>query len=562
MLEILTEHNTLWRRVWRFVALLWAALLLPCVATAQSHGVIRTAEAGKDGDSMAVVITLNPEMLEMADRSTLTITPCIAAEGDTVTLPSIHVMGRVPYYRYVRHDDMGLPVMPGDNVIWDKRRYRPFVYVNKVGYRDWMLHGSLLITLTERDGCGETVATSGERKDLSQMTVVPARSTMEVITSALADRLSIRFPLDSVTIHPELGNNASELEKIRKGLERVSRDSSAVLKRLTVKGYASPEGRYDHNAFLAQGRTQSIADYVVHRFGVDRSQVQVEYEPEDWEGLTAWLRDAPESVLPHRSELIAIATSTMEPDEKEREMKTRYPEEFRYIVRNAMPTLRHTDYRIEYNHRDMVEHLGETDTVWHIRPAGVVPTPVAPRVKTFRTVMAVKTNLLFDVALAPNVEVEFTLDKKYRWSLMAEYWTPWYVWHHNSRAYEIQTWGLELRRWNGKCRERRPALTGSFWGLYAAFARYDLEWNSTGDQGEAYSLGITYGYSWPIHRHWNFELSASIGAFYGPRRHYDGEFNDTHLIWKHNGTTFFAGPTKLKASLVWLIGKKRKEAKR
>ena len=120
MLEILTEHNTLGRRVWRCVALLWAALLLlPCVATAQSHGVIRTAEAGKDGDSMAVVITLNPEMLEMADRNTLTITPCIAAEGDTVTLPSIHVMGRVPYYRYVRHDDMGLPVMPGDNVVME-----------------------------------------------------------------------------------------------------------------------------------------------------------------------------------------------------------------------------------------------------------------------------------------------------------------------------------------------------------------------------------------------------------------------------------------------------------
>ncbi len=541
---------------------LCGVLLLSCVAAAQSFGVIRTAEAGKDGDSVAVVITLNPEMMEMGDENTLTISPCLAAQGDTVALPSIHIMGRQPYYRYVRHDDMGLPVKAGDNVIWEKRRYRPFVYVNKVGYEEWMLRGALLITLTERNGCGDTVATSGERRELAQMTVVPAQSTKEVITSSLADRLSIIFPLDSVTIHPELGNNGRELEKIRAGLERVRQDSSAVLKRLTVKGYASPEGRYDHNAFLAQGRTQSIADYVAEHFGMSRDQVQVEYEAEDWDGLTAWLREAPESVLPHRSELLDIATSTMEPDEKELEMKTRYPQEFRYMVRSAMPQLRHTDYRIEYIHRDMVEHVGETDTVWHARLAGVVPTPTAPKVKTFRTVLAVKTNLLFDLAPAPNVEVEFTLDKKQRWSLMAEYWTPWYVWHHNSRAYEIQTWGLELRRWNGKCRERKPALTGTFWGAYAAFSRYDLEWNSSGDQGEAYSVGITYGRSWPIHRHWNFELSASIGAFYGPRRHYEGEFNDTHLIWKYNGTVFYAGPTKLKASLVWLIGKKRKEATR
>ncbi|MBO7645717.1 MAG: DUF3868 domain-containing protein, partial [Prevotella sp.] len=153
---------------------LWAVLLLPCVAIAQPNSVIRTAEAGKDGDSVAVVITLNPEMLELADENTLTLTPCIAAQGDTVELPSIHVMGRKPYYRYVRHDDMGLPVRAGDNVIWTKRRYRPFVYVNKVRYEKWMLGGTLLITQTERDGCGATVATSGERRELSQMTVVPA----------------------------------------------------------------------------------------------------------------------------------------------------------------------------------------------------------------------------------------------------------------------------------------------------------------------------------------------------------------------------------------------------
>ena len=542
--------------------LLSSLLLLSCVAMAQSLGVIRTAEAGRDGDSVAVVLTLNPEMLEMPDENTLTVSPCIAALGDTVVLPSIHVMGREPYYRYVRHDDVGLPVRDGDSVIWAKRRYRPFIYVNKVKYEEWMLHGVLLITLSERDGCCNTVVTSAERKELAQMTVIPAQSTKEVITSALADRLSIMFPLDSVTIHPEQGNNRSELEKIRSGLERVRKDTSAVLKRLTVKGYASPEGRYDHNEFLAKGRTQSIAEYVMQHFGMSSDQIEVQYEAEDWDGLAAWIRETPTSVLPHRSELLAIATGMMEPDEREAEMKRLYPQEFRYMVRYAMPQLRHTDYRIEYVHRDNVEHVGETDTLWQMRLAGVVPTPVATRVKTFRTVMAVKTNLLFDAALAPNVEVEFTLDKKQRWSLMAEYWTPWYVWHHNSRAYEIQTWGLELRRWNGKCRERKPALTGSFWGAYAAFARYDLEWNSSGDQGEAYSVGITYGHSWPIHRHWNFELSASLGAFYGPRRHYEGEFNDTHLIWKYNGTVFYAGPTKLKASLVWLIGKKRKEGTR
>ena len=40
---------------------------------------------------------------------------------------------------------------------------------------------------------------------------------------------------------------------------------------------------------------------------------------------------------------------------------------------------------------------------------------------------------------------------------------------------------------------------------------------------------------------------------WGPQRHYHGEFNDTHLIWKYNHNLFYVGPTKLKLSLVWLI---------
>lgn len=175
---------------------------------------------------------------------------------------------------------------------------------------------------------------------------------------------------------------------------------------------------------------------------------------------------------------------------------------------------------------------------------------------------ALKTNLLFDVLLAPNVEVELPLGTKNRWSLMAEYWTPWYVWRHNSRAYELQVWGLEARKWLGKCRERRPKLTGTFLGVYAAYGRSDFEWNSVGDQADFGSAGVTFGHSWTISRHWNLEASVSAGVVLGERRHYNGEFGDTHLIWKYNKTLFYAGPTKAKISLVWMIGKKTKEGSR
>lgn len=178
--------------------------------------------------------------------------------------------------------------------------------------------------------------------------------------------------------------------------------------------------------------------------------------------------------------------------------------------------------------------------------------------QTFRPILALKTNLLYDLILAPNIEVELPLDQRCRWSLMGEYWNPWYRWKRLDYAYQIQGGGLELRRWfSPRCDGSRPFLSGQFWGVYAAAARYDLEYDQTGDQGDVFSGGLTYGYSLPIGRCWNLEMSISGGVVAGQRRHYNAEFESTHLIYKYTKNLFYAGPTKLKLSLVWIIGKKK-----
>ena len=141
-----------------------------------------------------------------------------------------------------------------------------------------------------------------------------------------------------------------------------------------------------------------------------------------------------------------------------------------------------------------------------------------------------------------------------RWSLMGEWCSPWYVWQHNSRAYELLQVGLELRRWTTpRCAPCRTVLTGGFWGLYALVGKNDFEWRSKGNQGEFLSGGVTLGHSWYLGRHWNLEASLGLGVAWGERRHYHGEFSDTHLIWRETHNTFYAGPTKLKLSLVWLL---------
>lgn len=43
--------------------------------------------------------------------------------------------------------------------------------------------------------------------------------------------------------------------------------------------------------------------------------------------------------------------SSLDPDAKEAKIKRTYPEEYRFLLQNCYPALRHTDYRIDYTIR-------------------------------------------------------------------------------------------------------------------------------------------------------------------------------------------------------------------
>ena len=190
--------------------------------------------------------------------------------------------------------------------------------------------------------------------------------------------------------------------------------------------------------------------------------------------------------------------------------------------------------------------------------------------RTYRPIVAVKTNLLFDAALAPNIELEIPMGR--HWSFMVEDWFPWFRLGHNTagdsnkyyrsdqrptrHSYEVWTLGAELRWWFAPgCRRSIPYLSGTFVGIYGAGGKYDVEYRSEGYQGEFTSFGLTLGHSWPLSRHWNLELSASAGYVGGPQRHYIAEFDDARLIFHNYDRLRYIGPTKLKISLAWLLGK-------
>ena len=180
---------------------------------------------------------------------------------------------------------------------------------------------------------------------------------------------------------------------------------------------------------------------------------------------------------------------------------------------------------------------------------------------TYKPLFALKTNLLFDAVLAPNIELERWIGRKQQFSIMAETWFPWYRWHNNERAYEIFYAGGELRWWFKRKQNNissRP-LTGHFLGAYAGGGLYDLEWNTNGHQGEYFTTGLTYGYACHLTRNFNLEFSISAGYVGGPYRSYEAHCNNELLVWCKNSNFNYFGPTKAKVSLVWILGTHKKE---
>lgn len=223
-------------------------------------------------------------------------------------------------------------------------------------------------------------------------------------------------------------------------------------------------------------------------------------------------------------------------------------------------TFRHMDQL--FTILSIMPHTIETDTLTFLQSGKTMypqRNPVAASCRR-RPLLALKTNLLFDAALMPNVEIEEPVGK--RWSVNGEYAFPWWQFDRGKYCMQVLMGGLEGRYWLGsrKSREDREVLTGHFLGLYAGGGKYDLQWGEKGYQGEFFiAAGVSYGWATRIARHLHLEFNIGIGLLRTDYRHYHARDNYQTLLWQENGKYTWFGPTKAKISLVWLLNRRVKK---
>jgi hypothetical protein len=134
---------------------------------------------------------------------------------------------------------------------------------------------------------------------------------------------------------------------------------------MTIEGYASPEGRQSHNAMLSEKRTEALEKYL-QRTGMTKGiRMEAYGRGENWDGFLKYLRE--HNDVPQYSKILSIATNnSLNADEKETAMRRQAPEGYRYCLKNVFPSLRCTNYNVEYVVRPFT--LEESEQVFETRP--------------------------------------------------------------------------------------------------------------------------------------------------------------------------------------------------
>lgn len=371
-------------------------------------------------------------------------------------------------------------------------------------------------------------------------------------------------------------SNASALDDIARFISAGLIDEGDYI---VITGKASPEGPLANNNRLAEQRAAAFKNYMLKAYPSIRSgQIITISEGEDWNGLVRMIEA--DDRVPHRGELLGILHSGLSRETQKLRMRSLASgEAYKYLIENIFPYLREGATGIFYIKkeeptiiRDTVEVV-RVDTVILEKTVYLTPEPIVtePAKKPFY--IAVKTNLLYDAALLPNLAVEIPFGRDYRWSVAVDgNWSWWDSGPEKYNYHRIQMAGVELRYWLWN--KTGNPLNGWFVGAYGYGGNYDLRLfaknrDDLGQQSRwSYSAGITAGYAMPIGRRFNLEFSLGLGYLGGEFKKYslsnceDGIFpvQSTH---KRN----YWGPTKAGVSLVWLIGSgvnknKGKEARR
>ena len=424
-------------------------------------------------------------------------------------------------------------------------------------------------------------------------------------------KLSIYYRVNESQIDPTYKVNHQTLSKI---VSVFYASNLPFIQSVCIEAYASPEGPLAFNQQLSCERAISLKQYILKKCPQAKNiKIEVIGRGENWQGLRE-LIDL-DSRMPQKIKVLQLIDSLMILNQAtpntsiKRPLKAMGRDIWAYIAANILPRLRVEALITVYLNSEVPEEIlktikfslngingttlkrklaksAETNMEAHsLTTKEKKDTQTASELSTAKqttiyakeipeeeisqlkkqqvqrkTILALKTNLLFDLLSGLNVELDLPFGNY--WSLAGEWTFPWWTIDNskaNSNRHRLQLLygNVNLKYWLGN-RAYHPKLDGCFLGIYGGMGKYDLEYNKKGVQGEInIEAGICIGIAHRIGKYFFMEYTLGLGYIKTEYRKYRAKWGADkkwHPIYTRGGDYHWIGPTRLKVSLGWIIG--------
>lgn len=388
--------------------------------------------------------------------------------------------------------------------------------------------------------------------------------------SGMKDSLQFQvyFHTASPVIEKSYRKNKATLDSLLSHLSSIQQ--SMTLNKIRITSGASPEGNKKFNQWLSHARGESLREFLKENLSLPDSIFIINDKGEDWEGLTQLVS---QSSLPDQEKILQMLQLYGKSSDEVKLQLKKYQggKLWIYMQNNFFPDLRSSSViEYEYNtppeiEKDQIETDQEEETINLNQDSLIIQeatdTLNLPKKteKKKKTCIALKSNLLYDAFLIPNIGIEFHFGKQ--WTINANWQYSWWKNDRKHLFWRIYGGDIGIRKYFGKAASKR-LFTGHHVGIYGQILTYDIEWGKRGFIGGIpggaiwdkahYGGGVEYGYSKSISN--RFNLDFSLGAGYLGGTSYEYLPQDGHYVWQATKKRHWFGPTKVEITLVWLIG--------
>lgn len=353
-----------------------------------------------------------------------------------------------------------------------------------------------------------------------------AQSTSDSVF--LSNSNIVLFDIDKTDITP--AEQQGLIEKVIPSLKTLGAGSVII-----GRSAASPEGPYENNKRLADGRRETIKA-IFEKAGINTSRIHFDTAVEEYELLVEMMRQRRDADYPLVKDIVARHAGD------DRAIKAALMEErggslFRRLETQYFPYLRAVRIMVYTDSPSLPREAFRAVTL----PVADVPVAMPLALDTLRPLLplqrremlSVKTNLLeygayvpkYGYCPMPNISLEY-YPRHGHITLGASLDFPWWIGNtDNHKYFELRNYTLEARYYTRSSDRSythglpngEAAFKGFYLSAYANAFLYQIGCNEQdGWIGEGIGGGLGLGYVLPLgkkNQHWRVEFGALLGFF-------------------------------------------------